>query len=99
MNACVCLFIIPSTLPRYKGTTTNLVLNTQKYPYLNQATQKITSSHPKKYFPNFPTLKKFRNRKFGTTVLFRNSPEIVSIELEENIGSTDEFVLPIVAKM
>ena len=31
-----------TTRPGYAGTTTNLVLNTQKNPYLNQATQKNT---------------------------------------------------------
>ena len=41
-----------TTQPRYAGTITNLqiVLNTQKNPYLNQATQKHTCQ-------NFPTPK------------------------------------------
>ena len=41
----VWLYFIPTTTrPGYAGTTTNLqiVLNTQKNPYLNQATQKNT---------------------------------------------------------
>ena len=47
---CLCLFI--HTQQRYAGTITNLhiVLNSQKNPYLNHATQKNTCQ-------NFPTQK------------------------------------------
>ena len=45
-----------------------LVLNTQKNPYLNQATQKITCQ-------NFPTPKKSRNREFQT----QNNPSIIPV--------------------
>ena len=49
-----------TTQPGYEGTITNLqiVLNTQKTPYLNQATPKILA----KIFLS----KKSRNRKFQT---------------------------------
>ena len=52
------------------GTITNLqiVLNTPKNPYLNQATQKNTCQ-------NFPTPKKSRNRKFQT----QNNPSIIPV--------------------
>ena len=54
-------FIHRTTWPGYAGTITNLqiVLNTPKNPYLNQATQKSTCQ-------NFPTPKKSQNRKFQT---------------------------------
>ena len=54
----------------YAGTTMNLqiILNTQKNPYLNQATGK-------KYLPNFPTPQKSQNRKFQTP----KNPSIIPV--------------------
>ena len=53
-------FILRTTQPGYVGTTMSLqiVLNTQKNPYLNQATQK-------KYWPNFATQKNPRIKNFN----------------------------------
>ena len=53
-------FILRTMQPGYVGTTMSLqiVLNTQKNPYLNQATQK-------KYWPNFATQKNPRIKNFN----------------------------------
>ena len=55
----------------YGGATTNLqiVLNTPKDPYLNQAT-------PKKYFTNFPTPKNPRIEDLKPKEVLRSSPSL-----------------------
>ena len=59
-------FIHGTTRPGYAGTNLQIVLNTPKNPYLNQATQKNTCQ-------NFPTQKKSRNRKFQAPQTLRSS--------------------------
>ena len=49
-----------------------IVLNTQKNPYLNQAT-------PQKYLSNFSTLKKSQNWKFQTQKILQSS---LSLEMQ-----------------
>ena len=72
-------FIRRTTRLGYAGTTTNLqiVLNTPKTPYLNQAT-------PQKILAKFSYPKKSRNRKFQPQKILRSSPslEIRNIPLE-----------------
>ena len=60
-NFCAIKISRGTTQLRYMGTITNpqIVLNTPKSPYLNQATPKNTCQ-------NFPTPKKSRYRKFQT---------------------------------
>ena len=80
-------FIHRTTQPRYSGTTTNLqvVLNTQKNSYLNQATQKNTCQIflPKKILRSSPSLEirstpsgpktiSHKQQLFSTTSLHRS---------------------------
>ena len=78
-----------TTQPRYAGTITNLqiVLNTQKNPYLNQATQKHTCQ-------NFPP-QKIPKLKISTTPKILRSPlslEIRSTPWDMVLGSSSLHV-------
>ena len=69
-NKFGCTFFSQNYTAGYAGTTTDLqiVMNTQKNPYLNKATQKILAK--------FSYPKKSRNRKFQPKKILRSSPSL-----------------------
>ena len=64
---CLCLFLHHTIRSCHAGTTTSfqIVLNTQRNPYLNQATQKKLA--------NFPIKKKIPDSKFLLKKILRLS--------------------------
>ena len=70
-NKFGCTLFVELCLWEYGGATTNLqiVLNTPKNPYLNQAT-------PKKYFTNFPNPKNPRIEDLKPKKVLRSSPPL-----------------------
>ena len=70
-NKFGCTLFVELCLWEYGGATTNLqiVLNTPKNPYLNQAT-------PKKYFTNFPNPKNPRIKDLKPKKVLRSSPPL-----------------------
>ena len=72
---CLCLFI--HTQQRYAGTITNLhiVLNSQKNPYLNQATQKNTCQNfPTQKYPKIEILKPKKILRSSMSLEIQSTP-------------------------